>query len=162
MSFAAIGDIHAQIVSEVAVKAGFLVNFAKFVEWPAANSGPLVFCVIGDDSMASLLAGDVARKSIGSRQLVVKNQSDLSDLGACSVIYIGRSKKNVAAQAAQAVAGKQILTVSEFPELGTQGVVINFYLNDQRVRFEIHRGAIERSGLKISSKLLSLARVVVP
>jgi hypothetical protein len=163
MSLAAVGSIHAQMVSdEVAVKAGFLVNFAKFVEWPGAASGPLAFCVIGDDSMASLLASDVAKKSIGSRPLVVKNQPDLSDLGSCSVIYIGRSKKNIAAVAAQAVAGKQILTVSEFPELGAQGVVINFYLDDQRVRFEIHRGALNRSGLKISSKLLSLARVVGP
>jgi hypothetical protein len=161
ISLAAAGKTSAQaVLDETEVKAVFLINFAKFVEWPANNSGPLAFCVIGDDSMATSLGADVVNKSIGSRPLTVRNQPDMSELGSCSVIYIGRNKKSVAAQVAQTVAGKQVLTVSEFAELGAQGVVINFYLNDQRVRFEIHRRALNRSGLKISSKLLSLARVV--
>jgi hypothetical protein len=147
------------VSAETAVKAAFLFNFAKFVEWPASSSGPLAFCVIGDDSMATQLEASVAGKSIGARPVVVRNRLKLEELSSCSVIYIGRGNKNAAVQAAQLVAGKQILTVSEFPELGSQGVTINFYLDDESVRFEVHLGAVKQAGLKISSKLLSLARV---
>ncbi len=146
-------------VDEVSVKAGFLLNFAKFVEWPASQSGPIAFCVIGDGPMAASLEAGVAGKSIGSRPLVVRNRPETPELVSCSVIYIGRSDKKEAVQAAQLVAGKQILTVSEFPELGSQGVVINFYLDEERVRFEINLGAVRQAGLKLSSRLLALARV---
>ena len=147
------------VLRETSVKAGFLFNFAKFVEWPASRTGPLAFCVIGDDSMASALEAGVAGKSIGPRPLAVRNRVEMAELSSCSVIYIGRAKKSVAAQTAQLVAGKQILTVSEFAELGSQGVVINFYLDDDRVRFEVHRGAVRQAGLNISSRLLTLARI---
>ena len=83
----------------------------------------------------------------------------MAELNSCNVIYIGRAEKKTAPQVAEAVAGKQILTVSEFPELGSQGVVINFYLDEERVRFEINLGAVARAGLKLSSRLLTLARI---
>jgi hypothetical protein len=145
---------------EVPVKAGFLFNFAKFVEWPAARSGPLDFCVMGDDRMAAYLETGLSGKSIGSRRVTVRNRPGPAELQSCSVIYLGRAEKKSAPQVAQSVVGKQILTVSEFPELGSQGVVISFFVDQERVRFEVHLGAVGRAGLKISSKLLILARIV--
>jgi len=150
----------SQLLDETAVKAGFLLNFAKFVEWPAAKSGSLNFCIVGDDRMAVSLEAGLARKSIGSRSLVVRNRPGMAELLSCAVIYIGRTEKKMAAQIAQSVAGQHILTVSEFPELGSQGVAINFFLDEERVRFEVHLGAVKQAGLTMSSRLLSLARVV--
>jgi hypothetical protein len=147
------------VLDETAVKAGFLFNFAKFVEWPTDHSGSLAFCVIGDDSMAASLEAGVAGKNIGERSIVVRSRPDLAALESCSVIYIGRANKKEATQAARLVAGKQILTVSEFPELGSQGVTISFFLDEERVRFEVHLGAVKQAGLKVSSRLLTLARI---
>ena len=147
------------VSDEASVKAGFLVNFAKFVEWPATSSGTLDFCVIGDDRLAQNLETYVAGKQIGARPLAVRARPDLALLDTCSVVYIGRGRKKIASQAALLLAGKQVLTVSEFPDLAAQGAVINFFLDDERVRFEVHLGALRRAGLKISSKLLSLARI---
>ena len=147
------------VSDELAVKAGFLFNFAKFVEWSATSSGPLAFCVIGDDRIAAYLEANIAGKQIGLRSLAVRNESAQGELLSCSVIYIGRAEKNVASHVAQLVAGKQILTVSEFPELGSQGIVISFFLDEERVRFEVHLGAARQGGLKISSRLLGLARI---
>jgi YfiR/HmsC-like len=146
------------VSDEVAVKGGFLVNFAKFVEWPDTTNS-LGFCVIGDDRMAAYLEAAVAGKSVGSRSLTVKNRPDQEQMNACSVIYIGRAGKNVASEVAQSVMGKHILTVSEFPELGSRGVTISFFIDEERVRFEVHLGAVSQAGLKISSKLLALARI---
>jgi len=153
----AYGD--SALSDEMSVKAGFLVNFAKFVEWSTPESDPLEFCVIGDDRMAAHLEASIAGKSVGPRLLAVRSRPDLAQLSSCSVIYIGRTDKKVASQVGQLVAGKPILTVSEFPELGSQGVVINFFLDQERVRFEVHLGALRLAGLKISSRLLMLARI---
>lgn len=151
----------APVSDETSVKAGFLFNFAKFVEWPANSAGSLDFCIIGDDRLAAYLETAVAGKSIGSRQLAVRTRPDMALLDSCGVIYIGRDKK-MASQAALLVAGKQILTVSEFPDLRAQGAVINFFLDNERVKFEVHLGALRRADVKISSKLLSLARITGP
>lgn len=150
---------HASLSDELLVKAGFLVNFAKFVEWPV-NSGPFAFCVVGDDRVAESLETGLSGKTILSRPVAVRNKPALRDLPLCNVVYIGRAEKKIAAQIAQSLAGKPILIVSEFPELGSQGVTISFFSDQERIRFEIHMGAVNRSGLKISSKLLQLARVV--
>ena len=149
----------ASAADETFVKAGFLANFARFVEWPEPNSGSLEFCVIGDDRMSSYLETSLAGKSIGARRLTVRNQPSLTDLRSCSLIYVGRGGKKIASQVAQSVAGAHILTISEFPELGSQGVPMSFFLDEGRVRFEVHLGAVDRTGLKISSKLLQLARI---
>jgi YfiR/HmsC-like len=153
----AYGD--SAVSDEMSVKVGFLVNFAKFVEWSTPDSDPLEFCVIGNDRIAARLETSVVGKSIGTRSLTVRNRPDLAQLSSCSVIYIGRTDKKVASQVGQLVAGKSILTVSEFPELGSQGVVINFFLDQERVRFEVHLGVLRLAGLKMSSRLLMLARI---
>jgi hypothetical protein len=147
----------SSVADEVLVKAGFLLNFARFVEWPD-TSAPFEFCVIGDDRIAGLLEGQLAGKNLVSRPITVRNRP--RELSSCNVVYIGRAEKKTASQIAHSLVGKQILTVSEFPELGGKGVTISFFSDEERIRFEIHLGAMKRSGLKISSKLLQLARTV--
>ena len=150
--------IASPISEEVAVKGAFLVSFAKFVEWPVTTTS-LGFCVIGDGRMASYLEANIAGTAIDGRLLSVRNQPDLAQLSSCSVIYIGREAKAVVAQIAQTVAGKHILTVSEFPELGARGVAVSFFIDEERVRFEVNLGAVSQAELTISSKLLALARI---
>jgi hypothetical protein len=147
------------VADEVLVKAGFLLNFAKFVEWPAASE-LFEFCIIGHDEMASLLETQLAGKSILSRPIAIRKGPSSRELSSCSIVYIGRAEKKMVPQIANSIAGKQILTVSEFPELGAKGITISFFSDEERIRFEIHLGAMKRSGLKISSKLLQVARTV--
>ena len=90
--------------------------------------------------MAAALETSVAGKSIGTRPVTVRNRRDLQELHLCSVIYIGQAEKKVAPWVAKSVAGKQILTVSEFPKLGSEGVAISFFFDQERVRFEVHLG----------------------
>jgi hypothetical protein len=144
---------------EVSVKAAFLFNFAQFVDWPAGGTGSFNFCVIGDDQMAEYLTLNLRNQSIGSRRSVVKSALATGELTSCNIIYVGRSSKKSAPVVMQAVAGKPILLVSEFPELGDRGMAINFFLDEERIRFEVHLGALEKAGLKVSSRLLNVARI---
>jgi hypothetical protein len=111
------------------------------VEWPATSSASLDVCVIGNDQMAQYMETRLAGNMVGTRKATVRNRPGAGEMLFCKVIYLGRSEKGVASQVAQAVMGKQILTVSEFPELGSVGIVISFYLDEERVRFEVHMGS---------------------
>jgi hypothetical protein len=143
---------------EATVKAGFLFNFAQFVEWPDAT-GPFTFCILGDPEIGQYLKTSLTGKSLGSRPVGVLTDVEETALATCNVIYLGRGQRKAAPGIAQALAGRPVLLVSEFPELGARGVPINFYLDEERIRFEIHMRAAVRCGLKISSRLLKLARI---
>jgi hypothetical protein len=146
---------------EVAVKAGFLYNFAQFVDWPPATADKsFEFCIVGDQPMGEYLRVQLAAKSVGALPVRVRTPETAAELGTCMMLYIGRKEKKNAAKFAQALEGKPILAVSEFPELGSKGVAINFYLEEQRVRFEVNVATAAKSGLKVRARLLNLARVV--
>lgn len=144
---------------EQQVKAAFLINFAKFIDWPA-EAQILTFCVAGDQSMEAFLETASVGKSVGSRQLKVRSAGSATSLSDCNIVYLGRSEKKKAPQMAQLLSGKRVLTVSEFCELGADGIVFNFFIEQERVRFEVNLGAAARANLKISSQLLKLARIV--
>jgi hypothetical protein len=146
---------------EVAVKAGFLYNFAQFVDWPPFPTGKVFeFCAVGDPSMSEYLRVHLTGKSVGGLPAAVRMPDSASAMSTCTMLYIGRGEKKNAAKFAQALEGRPILVVSEFPGLGSKGVAINFYLEEQRVRFEVNLGPVTKAGLKIRARLLNLARVV--
>ena len=152
--------------SEYLVKAGFIYNFAKLVEWPAAtfgNSGrPIVIGVLGNDSFAATLERVVDGKNIELRPFLVKRLRSAKESKecACHMLFIASAESSRAEEIVQLLKGTSVLTIAETPGFSKQGGVINFVLEDRKVRFEVNVDAAKQAGLNISSRLLSLARIV--
>jgi hypothetical protein len=154
----------AQSPSEYQVKAAFLYNFAKFVEWPSNlfrdGHDPLVLCVAGDDSFGNLLDAVVQGKMANGRLLTVRRLQREDEARGCQILFISSSERNRVRPVLKSLNGASVLTVGETEGFAQQGGMINFTLEVNRVHFEINVDAAERAGLKISSKLLSLAKIV--
>jgi len=152
---------------EYQVKAAFLYNFAKFVEWPESNfanpDAPLVIGVFGNNPFHGDLRRVVEGKSINGHRVVVQEVSAVTNLKTCDIVFIAASEQADTAQIAAALADAKVLTVTEnMKHFGSSGLVINFVTEDDRIRFQINHAAATRAGLVISSKLLSLARPPEP
>ena len=150
----------AQGVSEeYRVKAAFLYNFLKFVEWPAdLASGPLTICVAGRNPFGTMLHNLVRDELINGRPIDAR--VILEPEPGCHVIFV----PDGAASGAYLRAGRgtAALTVGESPTFLDQGGIANFYVDRGNVRFEINPAAAERAGIRISSRLLQLARIPSP
>lgn len=150
-------------VSEYQVKAAFLYNFAKFVQWPAeafnSSSSPLILGVLGRDPFGTLLERTLEGKTAQGRSFVIRRASDLKGLGFCHILFIAASEKERLPQILKALQGP-VLSVSEVPRFAQQGGVVNFFLMEDQVRFEINVKKAEKLRIKINSQLLKLARIV--
>jgi hypothetical protein len=150
--------------SEYQLKAAFLLNFASFVEWPAASfsspTDPLVFSVFRKDPFDGALQSAAKEKWINGRPVLIHVTSDPAVLRSSHVVFFPASEARDYSRAARAMSGLNILTVGEDSDFIDRGGIINFVIRNTRVSFEINSFAAERSHLKISSKLLQLARVV--
>jgi YfiR/HmsC-like len=150
---------------EYRVKAAFLFHFAQFVDWPpeslGAGSRPLVFCTVGEQAVPDALESTVEGKQIGTHSIKVQHLRETDDLRTCQLLFILiRDKKHVAT----ILAGLQnaaILTVGQSDDFIQQGGMIGFCLQDSKIRFDINLRASQRANLKISSRLLLLAKSVV-
>ena len=154
---------------EYLIKAGFIYNFAKFVEWPstafADADSPIVIGVLGNDPFGPMIDRIVEDKKIGNRGFIVKRfkwGKDLRDLRDCKILFISASEKAHIDDVLQMVKGQPILTVGETPGFAERGGMIRFVLEDNRVRFEVNVDAARQAELNISSRLLTLARIVSP
>ncbi|MBI1747845.1 MAG: YfiR family protein [Acidobacteria bacterium] len=152
------------VASEYQVKAAFLYNFAKFIEWPdeafTGAGAPIVFGIIGEDPFGRLLDQAVKGKSIRGREFVVKRLRGSQDAGICHILFISASEKKHVSQILERLKGAPVVTVSELDHFAQAGGIINFFVEENKVRFEINIDAAERAKLKISSKLLALSKVV--
>jgi len=152
-----------QMASADEVKAAFLFNFAKFVEWPsdAAPSGtPLVLGVLGNEAVEESLRTVTRGKSIDGHQLSVKRLTNGDDATRVHLLFLGITDRTRMADVLRRVDGISVLTVSDVDRFCQSGGVIALSMEDSRVRFDVNLDAAERGRLKLSSKLLSLARTV--
>jgi len=149
---------------EYQVKAAFLYNFAKFVEWPlgtfANSSDPIVICIVGQNPFGSTLEDMVQGKKIGDRFFAVRRLPDTQQAGKCQILFIGAGEWKRTRALLDSVKGAAILTVGETDDFTALGGVVSFKLDGPRVRLQIAPEAGERGRLRISSKLLSLAEIV--
>lgn len=152
-----------QIASEYKVKAAFLYNFINFVEWPPQSSfdsdPTITLCIIGDDQFGDAF-NDFQNESIKGKKLNIEYRA-FDDLRGCSILYLTASEKHHATKIVRSVGKSSILTVSDTEESSRQGIIISFFIEQKKVRFAINVDAARRAGLKISSKLLKLANIVV-
>lgn len=146
---------------EYQVKAVFLLNFARFVEWPesafATRTTPFTICVLGSDPFGRALDETVADEKVHSRNVEVRRISKVF-IPPCHVLYISRTVENIPMVLSSVPAG--VLTVGEGDEFTRISGMIGFVIENRRVRFSIHQAAAMRAGLRISSRLLTLARPV--
>ncbi|HVR97058.1 MAG TPA: YfiR family protein [Thermoanaerobaculia bacterium] len=152
------------VTSEYAVKAAFLYNFAKFVEWPAdafrGPRDPMVLCLLGEDPFGRELDQTVGGKTVLGRQIMVRRLETPAGLEECRILFVSSSEGPRFAQVLAAVGDRAVLTVGDEEAFGRAGGIISFVVRQSRVRFHIDRAAAARAGLSISSQLLELAETV--
>lgn len=149
---------------EQRVKAAFLYKFAGYVEWPAKSFArpetPVMIGVMGNEVLAAELVEAVTGRTVNDRMVVVKRLKAGESLSGIHILFVGRAESARLDQLAQSAQPRSILTVTESDGALARGSVINFVLTDGRVRFEIARDTAEKSGLKLSSRLLAVAQQV--
>lgn len=149
---------------EYPVKAAFLVNFAKFAEWPAdsrqAQAPAVSICVLGRDPFGNVLETAVAGRSVGGRPIVIQRVPAADELAACHVLFIATSESSRLARILDGLAGQPVLTVGECDGFARQGGVIGLIVEDNSARFEVNLQAAQQNRLLLSSKLLAVARTV--
>jgi hypothetical protein len=151
--------------SEYDVKAAFLFHFAQFVEWPKEAfknaDSPLTYCTIGEDAFRGALDESVKGKRIGNRELRVRHLKEREQIDGCQVLFIALTQKSRQGEELASASGRPVLTVGETDHFARDGGVIGFFLEEKKMRFEINLNAAEQAQLKISAKLLSLAKTVL-
>jgi hypothetical protein len=146
---------------DVSVKAAFLYNFVKFVEWPALSPGaPIVACFIGNNGVGVVFADIVRGKNIGGHALEATQPQTSAAWHSCNVLFIPDAETALSTAGLDAIKTMPVLTVSDGNGFAQAGGIIELYVEGGRMRFAINVDAAERSGLHISSRLLGLARVV--
>jgi hypothetical protein len=150
------------------VKAAFLYHFSQLVDWPAgaaSPSEPFVIAVVGPDPFGTALDQALGGKSVRSQPLQLKRFASVGDLAGARVhvLFVGGSDPGFQARALEAVAGQPVLVVGETPGFAERGGTIGFRVTPEgRVGFDINARRAEQAGLRMSSQLLKLARIVGP
>ena len=147
---------------ELEVKAVFLYNFAKYVAWPApqGTSQSIRLCVPANPEFLALVRAAVRDGVVDGRPLSAQPLDGLDGARDCDILYVGDASTLDAMAWINAVRGRQVLVVGD--GVLTDGLVIAFVRDQNRIRFDISRQAAARQGLSISSRLLGLARKVAP
>ena len=149
---------------EYEVKAAFLYNFAKFVVWPKdafpERESPIVIGVLGDDPFGPVLEEVIEGKTVNNRALAIRRFRRTSDVVGCHVLFISPSEGRRLVEIFGEINLDHVLTVGDCRDFAASGGNIGFYMEDKKVRIEVNLEAAERANLRISSKLLNVARVV--
>jgi hypothetical protein len=150
--------------AERKIQAAFLLNFARYVEWPttalSTAETPVCIGVLGDDPFGNFLDETVRGETIRGRNVVVRRERAAESLRDCHIVFISTSEQAQEAKVLAIFAGKPVLTVGDNAGFAQRGGVVHFFSENDRVRFEISRGAYEKAGLKVSPQLLRLARLI--
>lgn len=143
---------------EYEVKAAFVYNFAKFVEWPSDNT-PLRLCVLGKDAIAPALA-EIQGKPVKARKIEVALLDATADTRGCDLLFISLSAEKHLDRVAALSRGSGMLTIGDSEGFAQRGVMMNLFTENGKIRFEVNLDAIRRSGVKVSSKLLALGKIL--
>ena len=149
-------------VSEAEAKAAFLYNFAKFVEWPAkaftSDSEPISVAVFGDDQFAVKLSALLQQRKAHGRSFHVRKAFSVQEAKEAHIAFISSEENKRVAQILDGINNSPTLTVGESEPFFEHGGMINFVVEDKKLRFDINVGAAEKASLNVSSQLLRLAR----
>jgi len=147
--------------TEYQIKAAFLFNFAKFVEWPPeafpGTNSPIVIGVLGPNVFGDNLEKIIHDRRVNNRPFQFKNFTSPEEAAHCHILFISSSEKDNFKKILHALNRASVLTVSETEGFIQAGGMVNFTIEDSKIRFQISDEAAKKAGLRISSKLLSLA-----
>lgn len=155
------GSVLADPLDEHQVKAAFLYNFTKFVEWPPERLGgmdPIVIGVYGHSRVCAELYDVVRERKVNGHDVVVKEVHAVAEAKAVHALFMGAEEDDRVRDVLPSIRGAGVLTVGETPRFAQQGGMIVFIREGDKLRFQINAAAAEQSGLKIGSQLLRLAR----
>jgi hypothetical protein len=151
-------------VGEYELKATILYNLSRFVEWPSSAyadpQAPTVLCILGQDPFGDSLKALGQKQDSNGRPMAIRQLKKENSIRECHVLYISTSERKTLTQILSRLKGSSVLTVGEMSQFAMQGGIIQFTLEDKQVHFEINLDAASRMTLKISSRLLVLARIV--
>lgn len=150
--------LRAQSQSEFRIKAAYVFNLTKYVEWPAASS-QVVICVVGEGPMVKAL-GELAGKISDTRQIVVLLAASDADFKRCDLAYITNASPKKIESALQKFSGRSVLTVGEVSSFTRVDGMMALLTVGEHIEIEVNLQACQRANLKVSSKLLSLAKIV--
>ena len=149
---------------EYQVKAAYLLNFTRYVDWPTgafeAPGVPMTICVLGRDPFGSVLDATVRGKVTQGRPLSVRRIQTARGASACHLVFVSQETWRNRGELLDSLRTKGLLTVGESDQFAQQGGVIGFVIQDETVRFVVNADARDQAGLRISSRMLSLAAAV--
>lgn len=156
--------IHAQQPPvEYQLKAELLERFTDFIDWPPNSdpNAPFLIGIMGKNPFGSYL-DRFSQVTVKGKKVKIMELASLSEMDHCQVVFIASSEEKNLSDILAKTMGKPILTVGDTDGFASKGVLINFYQYDDYIRFEVNQSAVDKSGLKFSSRLLKLARFVEP
>lgn len=150
--------------SEYQVKAAYLYNFGRFVEWPpkvtASKSDPFTVCILGQDPFGSTLDATLSGATVGGKNVVARRISNPEESVHCQILFLSALEGGKLKRTIEMLEKEPVLTVSDIPQFCQRGGMIQFVLDGNNVRFEVNLTAAQRAGLALSSELLKVATVV--
>ena len=151
----------ASTPTEYEVKAAYLYNFGRFVQWPAkaaaAKGDSFTICVLGEDPFGPALHATIAGETIGGKNVVAERIAGPQQAVNCRILFISSSEDRRLKEILAELDKASLLTVSDMPQFARRGGMVQFILEQNKVRFEVNLTATERAGLTLSSQLLKLA-----
>lgn len=145
------------------VKAAYLYNFGRFIEWPpegTAKTTPFTVCILGQDPFGPILDSLLAGETISGKSVVAKRISSPRESPSCQILFLSAAESSRVSKVIEALDKEAVLTVSDMPEFSRHGGMIQFVLEGNRVRFEVNLAATQRAHLTLSSELLKVATTV--
>jgi hypothetical protein len=150
--------------SEYQLKAAFVYNFAKFIDWPPkvypAPQSPFSICILGTDPFGSVIDDALRGKTVEDHPVIVQRMKEVAAARRCQIVFVSASERHRLPEVLASLKGANVLVVGDFDGFAAAGGAIELTLQDNRVRFAINPGAADDAGLRISSKLLALATIV--
>jgi hypothetical protein len=155
-----------ETLSEYQIKAGFFFAFTRFVEWPpeafATPTSPIVACIVGETPLTDLLTVVALGKLVNGRAVSITRVKPANDFHSCNLLFVSEAAERRTSEILARLKKTNTLTVGETPGFPLAGGMINFSIQDNKVKLEINLDAATRAGLKVNSKLIAVSRLVSP
>ena len=152
------------LLHEYRIKAAFLYNFAKFIQWPESAfidpESPVFICILGKDPLMGALQS-ITGKTVRGRRIVISHSKNVMSVKRCHILFVAESEKSRAKHTISKFKGKSVLTVSDMDDFVKAGGMIGMVRLENKIRFQINLVSAQDSGLTISSQLLKLAQNVI-
>lgn len=150
---------------EYKVKAAYLERFTRFIEWPeetalSDTNQEFILGIIGKSPFESILEEDYAKQKIKNHYVQIREISDIKEISSCHILFICESENENLQNILAKTKTEPVLTIGDTEGYAQKGVLINMFLDSNKIRFEINYKAVQQSGLRISYKLLNVAKIV--